>query len=97
MIPKTLKVGGYTVKVTMVPNLMTDCAACGQYLSRTKEIQLDPDLCPEQLYSTYLHEIVECICEIYELESLLANHHDIVILAEVLHQILRDQGDVILP
>lgn len=97
MIPKTIKVGGYTIKVNIVRNLMTDCEACGQYISRNKEIQLDPDLCPEQMYSTYIHEVIECITEIYELESLLANHHDIVILSEALHQILRDNREAILP
>lgn len=97
MIPDRIKVGGYTVIVKYVPNLMTDHQAVGMYCPRTKEIHLDPASSEEQLYATFLHEIIEAITEIYELQSLTDKHHDIVLLSEALHQILRDNGPEMLP
>jgi len=97
LIPETVKIGGYTVTVVFKENLMCDESACGQYRPREKIIQIDPATCPEQQYATFLHEVVEAITEIYELPSLSANHHDIVILSEALHQLLRDNGASVLP
>ena len=96
MIPKTVKIGGYTVNVVYVQNMIPDNAACGQYIPRTKTIQIDPSSCVDQQYATFIHEMIEAITEIYELPSLTNNHHDIVLLGEALHQILRD-NPVIVP
>lgn len=96
-MPDSVKIGAYTVRVVYVENLMKDVNACGQYVPREKLIQIDPSMCPEQQYGTFCHELVEAIVEIYELPSLTSNHHDIVLMGEALHQVLRDNGMEILP
>lgn len=97
MIPKTVKIGAYNVKVEFVENMVPDGACCGQYIPRTKTIQLDPGSCPEQQFGTLCHEIIEAFTEIYELPSLTENHHDIVLLGEALHALLRDNMEAVLP
>jgi hypothetical protein len=90
MIPEHVKIGGYNVNVRLIPNMIPDSSAYGQYIPRAKEIQIDPSACEEQQYGTFVHEILEAITEIYEIPSLTNNHHDLVLLGEALHQIFRD-------
>ena len=96
-LPEKVKIGAYTITVRYVPNLMIDANACGQYCPRTKEIQIDPDLCPEQQFGTFCHEVIEAWAEINEIKPLNENHDAIVTLGECLHQYVRDNGKEILP
>lgn len=74
---------------------MIDQNACGQYFPRKKEIMIDPSLCDQQQYGTFCHEIIEAFAEVYELEGLSKDHHDIVVLGEALHALLRDNPGIL--
>jgi hypothetical protein len=97
LIPKTVKIGGYTVKVRYAKGLMTDESNCGCFNGRTMEITIDPDLCDEMQYGVFCHELIEAAKEIYSIDCLKADHHPINQLGEALHQILRDNMEAILP
>ncbi|MGD0535920.1 MAG: hypothetical protein ABR999_10870 [Methanoregula sp.] len=95
MIPETIRIGGYDVKIEYVNNMIPDSAAYGQYIPRMKTIQLDPGVCEQQKHSTFIHELLEAIVEIYELDALKENHHEIVLLGEALYQLLKDNPGVV--
>lgn len=97
MIPESVKIGGYAVKVVFVKNLMTDEDRCGCFSPRTMVISIDPDCCAELQYAVFCHELIEAIKEIYSIDCLKADHHPINQLGEALHQLLRDNGGTVLP
>jgi len=97
LIPKTVRIGGYTVKVLFAKNTMTDEDKCGYYNSRTKTIAIDPELCEEFQYGVFYHELIEAIKDIYHIQCLKDDHQAINQLGEAFHQLLRDNGSVILP
>jgi len=97
MIPPSIKVGGYTVWIQFVRHTMTDEGNCGSYNARTKTITIDPDLNEESKYGIFMHELVEAIKDIYFIECLREDHHAINLLGEAFHQVMRDNGEVILP
>lgn len=95
MIPETVKIGGYTIKVRYAKNMMLDEADCGNFNARTMEITIDPEMCPELQYGVFCHEIFEAMKEIYHIDSLKKDHHAIEQLGEALHQILRDNPGIL--
>jgi|WetSurMetagenome_2_1015567.scaffolds.fasta_scaffold1293692_2 hypothetical protein len=95
MIPQTVKIGGYTVKVEFAKNQMTDKDQCGSYNSRTKTITIDPDLTDQLIFGVFMHEIVEAFADIHSIESLQADHHAINQLGEATHQLLRDNPEIL--
>jgi hypothetical protein len=97
MIPKSMKIGGYTVAIVYVKGLISDEGNSGNFNERTMEISMDPDLCEEMQYGVLYHELIEAVKSIYHIECLKTDHHAISQLGEALHQILRDNGKEILP
>ena len=93
-IPKSLKIGGYTVKVRFSNHIMTDEEKCGYYNARMRKITIDPEMCKELVYGVFIHEVVEAIKDIYHIECLRDDHHAINQLAEALHQVLRDNPEI---
>jgi hypothetical protein len=73
---------------------MTDDDNCGSFNTRTMEILIDPDLCPELQYGVFCHEVIEAIKEIYSIDCLKADHHPINQLGEALHQVIRDNREM---
>ena len=96
-LPKTVKVGSYVIPIKFEKGMITDDDRCGSFNSRTMEINIDPDLCPELQYGVFCHEVIEAIKEIYSIDCLKQDHHPINQLGEALHQFLRDNGKEILP
>lgn len=97
MIPDSIKIGAYTVKVVYVKNIMMDDGTCGTFNARTMEIAIDPEMCPEFQYGIFMHEVIEAIKEIYHIDALKADHHAIEVLGEALNALLTDNRDRILP
>lgn len=97
LIPSKLRIGGYTVKVDIVDNLLRDQGCCGRFLPCDKQIEIDSSMCEEMQWGTFYHEIVEAMTEIYAIKPLAEDHTSIDILGEVLHQIMRDNGKEMLP
>lgn len=97
MIPESVKIGAYTVKVRMRENLMRDNGCCGRFTPCEKLIEIDPVMTEEMRWGTFYHELVEAITEIYSIKALAEHHGAIDILGEVLHQICRDNGGKVLP
>ena len=97
MIPESLKIGGYTVKVRMKENLLRDCGCCGRFTPCEKLIEIDPAMTEEMRWGTLYHELIEAITEIYCIKPLAEHHSAIDVLGEVLHQVCRDNGEKVLP
>jgi hypothetical protein len=96
-LPKTVKVGTYTIDVKLTKGLMTDEENMGNFNGRTMEINIDPDMREDLQYGIFCHELIEAIKTIYDIEALVKDHHAITQLGEALHQILRENGKEILP
>ena len=90
VIPDSVKIGAYTVKVQIVDNLLRDQGCCGRFIPCNKSIEIDSAMVIEMQWGTFYHELVEAMTEIYTIQALAENHEAIDILGEVLHQILRD-------
>jgi hypothetical protein len=97
MIPKTVKIGAYTVEVKHARGLMTDEENMGNFNGRTMEINIDPDMTENLQYGIFCHEVIEAVKTIYDIEALAKDHHAITQLGEALHQILRDNREAMLP
>ena len=62
MVPKTVKVGWNTVKLSFVePSFIKESDCFGQYISRECKIEIQKELEGDQLINTVLHEIIHCI------------------------------------
>jgi hypothetical protein len=86
-IPKTIKIGGYTVEVKFASNMMTDRRNMGEYHPRTQTIKIDSDCSKQQSEETLIHELLEAITSIYDIAI---EHKDLSNLATVLHQVIKD-------
>lgn len=86
-IPETIKIGGLIYKCIEVENLSRDKNANGASCGNGLYIEIDKSL-PEQLKeSVLLHEILEQINYIYELEL---DHKTITTLEAALYQVFKD-------
>lgn len=80
-IPKTLKIGGHTVRIELKEKLDDDND--GFWNSRTNTIQLNKALPPSQMQATLLHEIIHSI-------NIQMNHNDVEFLSQALFQTISD-------
>lgn len=87
MIPDKIRIGGYDVEVKMVDNLVNDRQHLGEYFPRTQEIHIDQAQTKQSMQETFIHEIIEAIKSIYDLEM---EHSVLTLLSTCLHQVLRD-------
>ena len=86
-IPDKIKVGAYYFKVYFEKNLSRSRDRFGEFRPSPQEIALDPD-CTEDLQGeTLLHEVVEALNWMYDMQL---NHHIIALLGTGLHQILKE-------
>lgn len=90
--PTEIKIGGYLIAVKEVDNLMTDFSHLGEYAPRTQEIRLEPTLTDQSRLEVLVHEILEAIKSIYDLNL---DHGQLTLLATVLHQIFVDNPKVL--
>jgi hypothetical protein len=97
MIPETIKIGAYTVTVIFKDDLLRDQGCCGRFLPCEKRIEIDNGMCSEMQWGTFYHEIIEAVSEIYCVQPLAEHHDSINLLGEVLHQILRDNREKMIP
>ena len=90
-IPKTLKIGGKKIKISVVKNIEKEENenAIGLWDIEKYKITLEKnDLTPPgKLEECFLHEIIEAINELYELKL---SHYKITLIGELLYQILKD-------
>ena len=90
-IPDKIKIGGFEVNVEFVENLMNDRAHIGEYHPRTQTIKIDKAVTKQQNEETLIHEILEAITAMYEIEW---QHKDLSIMATVLYQVIRDNPNI---
>ena len=83
----SLKIGGHKFAVKMAPNLIRDRGRYGEVNFRTNEISIDVSQTAEKKSETILHEIIEVIDGLCELDL---SHSAIKTLTFGLHQALRD-------
>ena len=85
-LPDEIKVGPYSIKVEIVDSLAVDREHGGEYSPRELKISLDSSL-RKRHGEILMHEIVEAIDEIYDLNL---NHHVISLLGIALYQVLKE-------
>ena len=86
-IPNELKLGGYTIKVMRKKSMATDRNNIGEYHPRIQTIYIDEDASEQQSEETFLHELLEAIISIYDIDI---NHKDLSNLSVILHQVIKD-------
>jgi hypothetical protein len=60
------------------------------YIPREKKIQIEASSCDVQKESTLVHEILEAISEIYEVECFKEDHHSLTVVAEAFYQVIKE-------
>ena len=95
MIPESVKIGAYQVKVNLVKNQISDEQKFGCYNARLKLMTIDPDVSDPVKFSVFLHEMFEVIADIYDIRALQEDHHAITLLETALHQIVRDNPELL--
>lgn len=90
MIPESIKIGAYQVPITFIKNQISDEQKFGCYNARLKHITIDPDVSDDVRFSVMLHEMVEAMADIYDIQALQADHHAITLLEAAIHQIVKD-------
>ena len=86
-IPKEVKIGPYTVNVTYKENLYITRHATGEYHPQDKKIIIDPSCVPTEQIEVFLHECIEGISSVFNLEM---DHHHLSVVAAGLTQCLQD-------
>jgi hypothetical protein len=71
MIPETVKIGAYVIKIQYTKNLITDDDNLGNFNGRTMVISIDPDMSEQLQYGTFIHEVIEAIKSIYNIDALV--------------------------
>jgi len=87
LIPEEIKIGGFLIGIELVEHLVNERGNLGEYHPRTQTIKLDKDNTKQQNQETLIHEILEAVTSIYDIEM---QHKDLSNMAVVLHQILLD-------
>jgi hypothetical protein len=82
-----LKIAGYTVPVEWRIGLTDTAEAAGMYDDRARQILLDADLTGEEAKEVLIHEVIEAVNGIFNLEM---PHHHIQTVSLGLHQALSD-------
>jgi hypothetical protein len=90
-IPNYIKIGGLTFDVKKDNTLSRERHKYGESSAAGLWITYDPSFPKEQIESTFLHEIIEMINDVYELEL---EHHKITLLETTLYQIMKDNPDI---
>jgi len=69
-IPRKVRVGPHIIRVYLVDPfvLHPEGKLFGDYLHEKLRIRIANDACPAMQYSTFIHEVVEAINKIYELD-----------------------------
>lgn len=87
-----IKIGGFGYTVVEVDNLARDRECLGASCGNNLHIEIDKDICKDLKGATLLHECIEQLNFIYELDL---DHKEITILGNALHQIIKDNKDLI--
>lgn len=88
-----IKVAGYTVTVQEDEHLIANSSRLGEYSPIEQKITLAKGLTEQQKNETLIHEILEVINSIYELN--LAHDEQLCKLSVAIHQILVDNKSLI--
>lgn len=83
-IPKSLKIGGHTIKVSVVP--LPD-GTDGEFSTATNEIRIADNLAESQAEVTLLHEIMHAINAQFDKDL---EHIILESLSQQLYQVLHD-------
>lgn len=90
-IPDKIKIGGYIVEVKEQEHLTLERANQGEYHPMTQEIFIDPAMTEQQKQETFIHEVLEAITSIYDIDI---EHKDLSNIATVLHQVIKDNPGI---
>lgn len=88
-IPNKIKIGGYIVEVEEKPNIMLERGHQGEYHPMTQRIFLDDAMTLQQREEILIHEILEAIISIYDINI---EHRDLNLLGVVIHQVIKDNS-----
>ena len=89
-IPSKIKIGGHEIKIVEIIDL-DNLDNVGRWVKTKNEIQIEKNQSQSQKESTLLHEIIEAINDLYELD-LNKDYHKITTLETALYQVLKDNN-----
>jgi len=90
-VPSSVKVGAFIIAVNRDPFLMASREAYGEYHPSKLEIVLDTNLNKQKEGETLLHEMLEAIDAIYDIEL---DHHKLSLMATALHQVVIENPNI---
>ncbi len=80
-IPKEIEVNGMSIEIIMEEELLRRKDSSGQFDPMKMKIYIDPALCPAQQKVTLVHEVIEAINHLYDMDL---EHHKICLLEAAL-------------
>lgn len=87
-----IKIAGYSINVIEDPNLIANESRLGEYSPFLQQIKLASHLTEQQKTETLIHEVLEAVNDIYELN--LDHDEQLCKLSVVLHQIIVDNYEL---
>lgn len=92
MIPEKIKIGGMFYRVSENRKLARDRDSSGESCGNDLWITIDTTLSRQNQETTLLHEIIEQINAVYDLDL---EHHKISLLEAALYQVIMDNPDIL--
>lgn len=86
-IPKILTIGPFEIKVLKKKDLILERNSFGEYHPKLQEIWIDEGNNDQQEYETFIHEVVEAVNGIFNLQL---EHDKIQVLSIGIAQALKD-------
>lgn len=88
-----IKIGGYLIEVVEDSNILANESRIGEYSPFEQKIKLAIGLTEQQKKETLIHEVLEAVNSIYELD--LDHDGQLCKLSAVIHQIIEDNKTLI--
>lgn len=82
-----IKIGGYTINAYLKEKIVIKRNNLGEYHQDTQKIYIEKASTLQQKRESFIHEIIEAINSIYNLEI---DHGKLTLLSTVLHQVFTD-------
>lgn len=90
-IPKKVKIGGFIITIKAVKDIILTKGELGNYEPKEQNINIDESSTVQQQEEVFIHEILEAIKSIYDIEL---KHNLLTLIATVLHQVIKDNPEI---
>lgn len=95
IVPKTIEIGGFNFDIVTGGDTARELQAkqvYGDSSSFLKRIRVDNQMSEQQVMNDFIHEVIHCVNDVYGGGGSPLKEHQVSLLANGLHQILKHLG-----